>query len=97
MGILFVEFASFFLKVCKIFSKGCLYHIVRVQDMDSKIHPIESVPVGSDFTEVIPNDLPYIPPELEIYFCIDLLRYTNPISIPPYRITPSKLKELNGI
>ena len=28
------------LKSCKMISKGCLYHIVRVQDMDSKIPPL---------------------------------------------------------
>ena len=81
------------LKACKIISKGCLYHIVRVQDLDSEIPPIESVPVVSEFPDVFPNDLPGIPSELEIYFDIDLLPETNPISIPPYRMASSKLKE----
>ena len=34
-----------FLKSCKMISKRCLYHIVRVKDLDSKIPPIESVSV----------------------------------------------------
>ena len=29
------------LKECKMISKGCLYHIVRVHDFDSKIPPID--------------------------------------------------------
>ena len=29
------------LKSCKMISKGCLYHIVRVQNLDSKIPPID--------------------------------------------------------
>ena len=37
------------LKACKISSKGCLYHIVRVQDLDSRIPPIESVPTVRSF------------------------------------------------
>ena len=37
------------LKVCKMISKGCLYHIVRVQDLDSRIPPIESVPTVRSF------------------------------------------------
>ena len=65
-------------------SKGCLYHIVRVQDLDSEIPPTESVPVVTEFLEVFPNDLPVIPPEREIDFGIDLLSDKNPISIPPY-------------
>ena len=77
-------------------SKGCLYHIVRVQDLDSKIPPIESVPVVSEFLEVFPNNLPGIPPEREIDFGIDLLPETHPISIPPYRMAPTELKELKS-
>ena len=32
------------LKACKMISKGCLYHMVRVQDLDSEIPLIKSVP-----------------------------------------------------
>ena len=31
----------FCLNPCKMISKGCLYHIVRVQSLDSKVTPIE--------------------------------------------------------
>ena len=34
-----------YLKACKMISKGCLYHIVGVQDLDSEIPPIDSVPL----------------------------------------------------
>ena len=37
------------LKACKMISKVCLYHIVKVQDLDSKVPPIESIPVVSEF------------------------------------------------
>ena len=49
-----------------------------------------------EFPEVFPNDLLGIPPEWEIDIGIDLLPDTNPISIPPYRIAPSELKELKA-
>ena len=42
--------------------KGCLYHIVKVQDLDFKISPIESVSVVRKFLEIFRNDLPDIPP-----------------------------------
>ena len=71
-------------------SNGCLYHIVRVQDFDSEIPPIESVPIVSEFSEVFPNELPGIPPEWEIDFGINLLPETNPISFPPYWMDPSE-------
>ena len=77
-------------------SKGCIYHIVRVQDLDSEIPPIELVAVVSDFSEVFPDNLPGIPPLWEIYFGIDLLPEINPISIHPYQTAPIELKELKA-
>ena len=38
-----------YLKACRMTSKGILYRIVRVQDLDSKIHPIEFVPIVRKF------------------------------------------------
>ena len=67
---------------------------MRVRDLESEIPPLESVPVVKDFSEVFPDDLPEIPPEREIDFDIDLLSDTQPISIPPYQMTPAELKEL---
>ena len=56
------------LKGCKMISKWCLYHIVRVQDLDTKIPPIESVPVVREFPDIFPNYLLGISPESEIDF-----------------------------
>ena len=50
----------------------------------------------SELQEVFPNDLPGIPPEWEIDFGIDYLLYTSSLLIPPYRMTPVKLKELKS-
>ncbi|WMV45517.1 hypothetical protein MTR67_038902 [Solanum verrucosum] len=75
-------------------SKGFIYHIGRVMDVESKVHSLESVPVVREFPKVFPDDLPSIPPRREIDFGIDLLLDTQPISIPPYRIAPAELKEL---
>ena len=50
------------LKAWKMISKGCLYHIVRVQDLDSVIPPIESVVVVSVFLEFFPKYLPVFLP-----------------------------------
>src|SRR5688572_11294011 len=46
------------LKAQKLISKGCIYHIVRVSDVDSEVPPLESVPIVNEF----PDDLPGIPP-----------------------------------
>ena len=65
------------LKAYKMISKGCLYHIVRVQDLDSEISPIESVLVVKEFHEVFPIDLLCIPPKREIDFGIELIPNTS--------------------
>ncbi|WMV50989.1 hypothetical protein MTR67_044374 [Solanum verrucosum] len=54
----------------------------------------ESVSVVNEFSEVFPDDLSSIPPKREIDFGIDLLSDTQPISIPPYYMALTKLKEL---
>ena len=66
------------LKSCKMISEVFLYHIVRVQDLNLKISPIESVPVMNEFLEVFPNELPSIPPKRENGFGIDLLQKKYP-------------------
>ena len=43
-----------------------------------------------------PADLPRVPPDRDIDFCIDLEPGTLPISIPPYRMAPAELTELKA-
>ncbi|XP_075111388.1 uncharacterized protein LOC142181771 [Nicotiana tabacum] len=83
-----------YLKARKMISKGYIYHLVRVKDADAQIPTLQSVPIVNEFPGVFPEDLPGIPPDREIDFGIDLLPGTKTISIPPYRMDPTELKEL---
>ena len=47
-----------------------------------------------NFPDVFPEELPGLPPDREIEFCIDVVPGTVPISLPPYRMAPAELKEL---
>ncbi|WMV54566.1 hypothetical protein MTR67_047951 [Solanum verrucosum] len=78
-------------------SKGCIYHLVRVRDIDSETPTLELVPIVNEFSEVFPDDLLRITFERKINFGIDLLLNTQPFSIPPYRMALTKLKELKEI
>ena len=51
------------LKACKMISKGCLYHIVRVKHLQTDFPPIESVPVVSGFLKVFLDEFPRMPHE----------------------------------
>ncbi|XP_070010212.1 uncharacterized protein [Nicotiana sylvestris] len=56
---------------------------------------IEPNQVHEPFLVSTPVDgLPGIPPDREIDFGIDVIPGTQPISIPPYRMAPTELKEL---
>ncbi|GKD60927.1 putative reverse transcriptase domain-containing protein, partial [Tanacetum coccineum] len=47
-----------------------------------------------DFPEVFPKDLPGIPPARQVEFQIDLVPGATPVARAPYRLAPSKMKEL---
>ncbi|XP_070039557.1 uncharacterized protein [Nicotiana tomentosiformis] len=53
------------------------------------------VPVVREFSDVFHVDLPGMPPDRDIDFGIYLVSGIQPIFIPPYRMAPSKWKELN--
>ncbi|XP_070034710.1 uncharacterized protein [Nicotiana tomentosiformis] len=84
-----------YLKATKMIIKGCIYHLVRVTDNSGEVPTLESVPVVNEFQEVFPDEFPGIPPDREIGFGIDVMPGTQPISIPPYKMAPIALKELN--
>jgi len=55
---------------------------------------LKNIAVVQNFLEVFPNDIPGLPPNREIEFSIDLMPGVGPISIAPYRMSPSELVEL---
>ena len=56
---------------------------------------LDQVPVVKNFPDVFPEELPRMPPDKEIEFCIDLAPGVQPVSIPPYCMAPAELQELN--
>ncbi|KAH0773918.1 hypothetical protein KY290_011055 [Solanum tuberosum] len=83
-----------YLKARRMITKGFIYHLVHVHDIDAEPPTFQSILVVNEFLDVFPDELPGIPPEWEINFSIDMLPGTQPISIPPYRMAPAELKEL---
>ena len=64
------------------------------RDTTAEKTSISDVPVACEFPDVFPDELPGLPPNREIEFCIDVVSDTAPISMLPYRMTPVELKEL---
>ena len=78
-----------FLHAKKKVSKGYLAFLAYLRDDTTQVPPIESVLIVREFLDVFPSDLPGMPPDRDINFCIDLEPGTRPISIPPYRVAPA--------
>jgi len=52
------------------------------------------IPVVHEFEDVFPDEVPWLPPNREVEFSIDLLPGTCPVSMAPYRMSPAELVEL---
>lgn len=62
IGVQRDRFISYF-KAKKIASKGYIYHLVRVRDIEAYPTTLQSVLVVSEFLDIFPKDLPSLPPE----------------------------------
>ena len=52
-------------------SKGYLYHLVRVNDLEYEVPLIDSMSRVNEFQDIFLKDLPGIPAERKTDFCID--------------------------
>ncbi|XP_070013970.1 uncharacterized protein [Nicotiana sylvestris] len=66
------QFISY-LKAANIIKKRCIYHLVWVTDTDADAPSLESMPVVNEFPDIFPDELPGIPPHMEIDFGIDVM------------------------
>ncbi|GJV62555.1 putative reverse transcriptase domain-containing protein [Tanacetum coccineum] len=79
----------------KYIEKGCELFLAQVTEQESKEKRLEDVPVIRDFPKVFPEELPRLPPPMQVEFRIDLIPGTAPVARAPYRLAPSKMKELS--
>ncbi|XP_070015585.1 uncharacterized protein [Nicotiana sylvestris] len=86
-----------FPKAQRMVSKGYDAYLTYVIEVSVDTPIVDSVLVVWDFPDVFATDLRGMPPDRDIGFSIDLLPGTQPISIPPYRMAPPKLKELKKL
>ncbi|GKD93010.1 putative reverse transcriptase domain-containing protein [Tanacetum coccineum] len=78
---------------CPIF----LAHVTTKETEDkSEKKRLEDVPIIRNFPEVFPKDLPGLPPTRQVEFQIDLIPGVAPVARAPYRLAPSKMKELSN-
>ncbi|GJZ89392.1 putative nucleotidyltransferase, ribonuclease H [Tanacetum coccineum] len=79
------------LRVLRERSKEKVRHLMSANE-----HKQEEMVVVRDFIEVFPDDLSGLPPSREIKFQIELVLGAIPVVKSPYRLAPSKMKELSS-
>ncbi|KAL0411911.1 UNVERIFIED_CONTAM: Retrovirus-related Pol polyprotein from transposon [Sesamum latifolium] len=77
-----------------LIKEGCEAYLASVHD-ETKVSPgVLEVSVVREFSDVFSEELPGLPPHREVDFEIETIPGAVPISIAPYRMAPSELKEL---
>ena len=80
----------------KMLRKGCQGYLAFVVDKRQEWTRLEDIPIVKEFPDVFPDDISGLPPDREVEFTIDLIPGTEPISIPPYRMSLAGLRELKA-
>ncbi|GJS39722.1 putative reverse transcriptase domain-containing protein [Tanacetum coccineum] len=83
------------IKACKYIEQGCHLFLAHVTEKKSKEKRLEDVPVIREFLEVFLEELPGLPPPRKVEFRIDLVPGAAPVTRAPYRLAPSKMRELS--
>ncbi|GKC15173.1 putative reverse transcriptase domain-containing protein [Tanacetum coccineum] len=86
-------------KIQEYMLKGCPVFLANVNTKEtedkSEKKRLEDVPIVQDFPDVFPEDFPGLPPTRQVEFQIDLIPGAAPVARAPYRLAPSKMKELS--
>jgi hypothetical protein len=58
------------------------------------ITPLDEIPIVCEYPDILPDELPGMPPDRDVEFVIELQPGTAPISKTPHRMPPKELAEL---
>ncbi|RAL42526.1 hypothetical protein DM860_011144 [Cuscuta australis] len=80
----------------RLVRRKCEAYLCNVRDTRKEGIELKDIRTVCDFPDVFPEELPGVPPPREVEFSIDLLPGTSLISIAPYRMAPTEMKELKA-
>ena len=76
--------------------KGCQGYLAYMVATGKEGTLVDEIPIVREFLNVFKDDIACLPPDREVEFTIDLIPGTEPISIPPYRMSLAELRELKA-
>nr|GEZ32569.1 putative reverse transcriptase domain-containing protein [Tanacetum cinerariifolium] len=82
------------MKVKKHVDRGSYLFVTQVVEKEPTERCLEDVPIICKFPDVFLKDLPGLPPPRQVEFEIELVPGAAPVARAPYRLAPSKMKEL---
>nr|GEX57374.1 reverse transcriptase domain-containing protein [Tanacetum cinerariifolium] len=83
------------IKARKYIERGCKLFLAQVTKKELTKRRLEDVLVIRDFPKVFPDDLPRLPPPRQVELRIELMPGASLVAHAPYRLAPSKMKELS--
>lgn len=84
----------FLMKALKCIRQSKEHFMAYVIDSRKANRSVSDVEVVFEFLDVFPDDLPGLPPDKKVEFHIDLIPGATPVAKAPYRLAPTKMKEL---
>ena len=78
----------------KLLRKGYEAYLACVVTSEDSSKELADIPVVRRFSDVFSEELPGLPPDMDLEFSIDLIPGVGPIAMAPYRRAPTKLREL---
>nr|GEW45299.1 putative reverse transcriptase domain-containing protein [Tanacetum cinerariifolium] len=78
----------------KHLARGFQAYLAHVVDIQKNTPKIDSIPIVRELPDVFPEELPGIPPDKQVEFCIDLIPGSTPVAKSLYRLAPSEMQEL---
>ncbi|XP_016667459.1 uncharacterized protein [Gossypium hirsutum] len=82
------------IKINKLLHQGCTTYLAYVINSDSVGSQCSQIRIVCEFPDVFSEELSRLLPDQEVEFVIEVYPGTDPVSIPPYRMSLTELKEL---
>ena len=71
----------------------CFMIVAHAKKM-STAKKISRIPVVDEYANVFLDEIPELPPSMDVDFTIDLIPGAGPVSMAPYQMAPAELSEL---